>query len=66
MAAKNSISVKSAKEPILLAAFLKCGISAKKTRQVSGPLVAYIFTVTHYQQLFELGYWFSQFNRESL
>lgn len=63
MAAKNSISVKIEKEQLLLLAFLKCGISARKARTVSKTHVSYLFSVTHYQTIFELGYHFSQVNR---
>lgn len=66
MAAKNSISVLIEKEQILLLAFLRCGISAKKARIVSKTHVSYLFTVTHYQTSFELGYHFAEINRVSL
>ncbi len=63
MPAKNSISVKIEKEPFLLAAFLKCRVTAKRTRTVSETHVSYVFNVPHHQTIFDLGYWFSQLNR---
>ena len=66
MPAKNSISVKIEKEPQLLLAFLKCRVTAKRTRTVSKTHVSYVFNVPHFQTIFELGYHFAEINRFSL